>query len=265
MNHYEAKQEARRERLEARADRLRREADAAFKRADMSEEATGIPFGQPVLVGHHSEGHHRAAIARADRAMRKSIDLSKAANEAAGRAASVGYGGISSDDPDAIAKLKAELADAEKRQELMKDCNSIIRRHKSTGALPHLIQRGLNEKVAASLLQCDVVHGLGFASYQITNNGANIRRIKARIEQLQAMAKRETVEKEASNGLRIVENAEANRLQLFFPGKPDDATRAELKSRGFRWAPSEGAWQAYLTNRAKWHVGSIVKVWEAGQ
>ena len=40
MNHYEIKQEARRERLEARAERLQREANSAFKRADLSEAAS---------------------------------------------------------------------------------------------------------------------------------------------------------------------------------------------------------------------------------
>ena len=36
-------------------------------------------------------------------------------------------------------------------------------------------------------------------------------------------------------------NREDNRLQVFFDGKPDADTRAELKSNGFRWAPSVGA------------------------
>ena len=33
-------------------------------------------------------------------------------------------------------------------------------------------------------------------------------------------------------------------------GKPDADTRAELKSSGFRWAPSVGAWQRQLTDNA---------------
>ena len=34
-------------------------------------------------------------------------------------------------------------------------------------------------------------------------------------------------------------NREDNRLQVFFDGKPDADTRAELKSSGFRWAPRD--------------------------
>lgn len=74
MNHYERKQEARRERLLAAAERAEAQSEAAYKRADLREEASGIPFGQPILVGHHSERRHRAAIKRADNAMRASIE-----------------------------------------------------------------------------------------------------------------------------------------------------------------------------------------------
>ena len=45
-------------------------------------------------------------------------------------------------------------------------------------------------------------------------------------------------------------NREDNRLQVFFDGKPDEATRTELKISGFRWAPSVGAWQRQLTDNA---------------
>ena len=51
-------------------------------------------------------------------------------------------------------------------------------------------------------------------------------------------------------GGRVEMNREDNRLQVFFDGKPDADTRAELKSSGFRWAPSVGAWQRQLTDNA---------------
>lgn len=36
------------------------------------------------------------------------------------------------------------------------------------------------------------------------------------------------------------------RIRLHFPGKPTPAVIATLKSNGFRWAPSERAWQRQL-------------------
>jgi len=49
---------------------------------------------------------------------------------------------------------------------------------------------------------------------------------------------------------RIVANAEANRVQIFFPEKPDETLRIQLKKNGFRWTPSEGAWQRHLSSHA---------------
>lgn len=40
-----------------------------------------IPFGQPILVGHHSEGRHRRAIDNSWNAMGKSVELSDKAEE----------------------------------------------------------------------------------------------------------------------------------------------------------------------------------------
>lgn len=260
-NAYEAKQAARRARLEAAADRAEGRADAAFKRADMSEAATGIPFGQPILVGHHSEGRHRRAIEKADRAMRASIDESKRAADLRGRAAAVGTAGVSSDDPEAIAKLTDQLEKAEKVQEQMKAANKIIRKwmkkgvtHETTG--PDF--DGLAEELAqlGSAFSPEGVRGLitpsmgsvGFPSFSLTNNTANMARIKKRIEALKAAAQRETKSHDFQGVCQVIENADANRVQIIFPGKPDADTRATLKSNGFRWAPSENAWQRQLNN-----------------
>ena len=76
MNSYELRQAERKERLATRADRLQAEANGRFSRAHSI--ADGIPFGQPILVGHHSEKRHRADLARIDNNMAH-IDLSREA------------------------------------------------------------------------------------------------------------------------------------------------------------------------------------------
>lgn len=75
------------ERLENRAEGLQRKAERLHATADREWEAgraatAGIPMGQPILVGHHSESRHRAALARSDRHDRKAIDAYKQADEA---------------------------------------------------------------------------------------------------------------------------------------------------------------------------------------
>src|SRR3990167_587842 len=68
-----------------------REQDAAqhFRAADPSEAATGIPFGQPILVGHHSEGRHRRALSRLDAHMSKACESTKMAEHHTSTAAGI--------------------------------------------------------------------------------------------------------------------------------------------------------------------------------
>lgn len=56
----------------------------------------------------------------------------------------------------------------------------------------------------------------------------------------------------------IKANAEAMRLQLFFDGKPAEETRSILKSNGFKWAPSQMAWQRLLNSNATSALNRIV-------
>lgn len=79
------------ERARAKAERYNEWSDnadgrskEAFDRAMGAVE--GIPFGQPILVGHHSEKRHRAAIAKSDNAMRKSVEESDKASRLANKA-----------------------------------------------------------------------------------------------------------------------------------------------------------------------------------
>jgi len=50
--------------------------------------------------------------------------------------------------------------------------------------------------------------------------------------------------------VRIITNTVYNRLQLVFPTRPNPEIIVALKSRGFKWAPSQSAWQRQLTPNA---------------
>ena len=88
-----------------------------------------------------------------------------------------------------------------------------------------------------------------FESWALSNNNAEIRRVKARIEELSRRAETEFSGWEFAGG-HVEMNHQENRLQVFFNGKPDADVRSELKGNGFRWAPSVGAWQRQLTDNA---------------
>jgi hypothetical protein len=262
-NGYEQRQQARRERLEAAAERARAESDRAFRRGDLREEVSGIPLGQPILVGHHSERRHRRAIERADLAIRAGIEAGKRAQELAYKAAAVGTAGISSDDPDAIAKLTAQVTDLEAKQLRMKQANATIRKHAKAGKdaqIAALVAIGYSEGAAGRLIEPDCCRRIGFPDYALQNNNANIRRIKGRIADLQQRAKHEAdtgpaEPAEFGNGITV--RTEDNRTQVTFPGKPADDIRTDLKRHGFKWSPTRGAWVRMASSTAQYHAERI--------
>lgn len=162
------------------------------------------------------------------------------------RIRSVGTGGISSDEPQAIEKLKLKLEKLEKHQELMKAANAAIRmkdRDKGDAKLEGL---GYTPDEITELRAPDFCGRVGYPAFELSNNLANIKRIRERIASLEKM-KEAPPEGWTFDGGQVVVNTEENRVQLIYDEKPDPDTRARLKANGFRWAPSQGAWQRQLS------------------
>ena len=254
------------ERKQARADRYRERAlqakagsTAAYRR---SEELTkNIPSGQPILVGHHSEKRHRRALECSWNALGKSVELERKADYYAAKAEAAEHNrAIYAEDDDAVENLTARVAAMESLQERMKAANRIIKNLKQTQEekIEALCRLGFERRNAEELFVPNCFGQIGFADFTIRNNGANIRRLKKRLESVARL--KSTPTKEYTIGeVRIVENTEANRLQVFFPEKPSETARKELKSNGFRWASIAACWQSYLNERQKYRIERILK------
>lgn len=245
MNSYEEKQQARKDRLSAAASKARGEAASRFATADRMFEA--IPLGQPILVGHHSEGRDRAYRNRAASHMDKACEASNRAAELASRAASIGKGGVSSDDPDAVVKLQVQLAKCEKDQATYATINKHVRKGDRDGLAQ---ATGYSTETVAKLFEVDALGRVGIPSYVTTNNAANIRRLKARIAELTAKSERPEHAPVEVPGYRIVEDRDLNRVCIEFDSKPAELIRSELKSSGFRWSPNRSAWIRQTSNGA---------------
>ncbi len=245
------------DRREARRGRLSRASAAAFEAAHRVGAA--IPFGQPILVGHHSEGRHRRDLRRIDQSMERGVEAHRRSEELARRAESVGQAGISSDDPAAVQELSRKLLRLEEAQAQMKAANLAIRTRAKAGPeaqVQALIDLGFSEDRARQILRPDFAQRIGFPSYALSNNNAEISRVKKRIAELTARAATpaRTPVQGSIEGLAytISEDPELHRTQIRFSGKPSEDLRKRLRSAGFLWAPSEGAWQRQLSNQA-WH------------
>lgn len=217
MNSYEMKQAEKRELYAERAEKAREESSALYQRSKTMFDA--IPFGQPILVGHHSEKGDRAFRSRAGRLMDKSIEADNKAVYYEDKAENYGTHGVSSDDPDAVEKLKVKLAKLQDLQKDMKEHNAEARALK----LP-----------------------APFASYQLSNNNAVIKNTEKRIAELTAKANLVAKDDVVGDGWTMKEDLEENRIMFLFPGKPSEDIRTILKRRGFKWSPSRGAWVRML-------------------
>ncbi|MBN1881023.1 MAG: DUF3560 domain-containing protein [Deltaproteobacteria bacterium] len=260
-NWYEEKQDARRERYLDRADKADQEKENYWKRTD--DIARFIPPGQPILIGHHSEKRHRRDLERMDNLTRKAIDAKEKADHYRRKADAVGLGGISSDDPDAVEKLRDQLDALEEKQRFMKQVNAAWKKAGSPAADNTDAWRAIADALGVDMADLErtresLARGFinrPFPGYELTNNGANIRRIRERIEELEnRTAAAPDIE---GAGYRIVENADMNRIQFFFDDKPTPEIRAILKRSGWRWAPSVGAWQRHLNNNGRYSAGYV--------
>jgi hypothetical protein len=158
--------------------------------------------------------------------------------------------GISSDDPNALEKLQKKFQELELLQQAMKDVNAIIRREKTTeGRIKALVALGYEPGLAPRLLEPDYAGRIGFKEYQLTNNSANIRRIRDRIAELEKAAHRETRE-EVTEKYTYREDTTENRLMFIFDGRPHEDIRVLLKGRGFKWSPTRNAWVRQWTDNA---------------
>lgn len=132
---YRQTRERRAEQLQAAAVRHAAASDTATETADRM--ASVIPFGQPILVGHYSEGRDRRYRARIGAAMDRAVTEQRAAEEAQRKAAEIraqARGAIYSDDPDAAERLARKLAILEDRRDRIRRYNATARKARKANA-----------------------------------------------------------------------------------------------------------------------------------
>ena len=161
---------------------------------------------------------------------------------------STGMGGISADDPQAVQKLEAKLEKLQASQDTMKAVNAYYRKHKTLDGCPNLSAESI-EKMKAEMSSQWHIEDKPYPSWALSNNNAEIRRIKGRIAELTKKQETAYAGWEFDGG-KVETNKEDNRLQIFFEEKPDEKTRETLKENGFRWSPKAGAWQRQLNDNA---------------
>lgn len=248
-----------------KAKRIARYQELADKNAKLAEHqseqahkmSSVIPFGQPILIGHHSETRDRNYRKKIQRLHEKSWESQEKSNYYDNKAeVAETNDSISSDDPKALDKLKEKLKALEKNQAFMKTANKLLRNKKATE--DEKIELLSTYNISSEQVRDVVIGQKGFQHFKLSNNNAEMNRIRKRIAFLEKLSM-VTSHEITLNGVRIFMNVEANRLQVFFPGKPEESIRHQLKQHGFRWSPREGAWQRQISNTASYYAKEIAK------
>lgn len=245
---YKEKQERKIKYYEEKADKLKKESKETYERSH--NMISGIPPGQPILVGHHSEKRHRKLLDKSWNTLGKSIEISKKAEYYENKAqATRNNTTISSDDPEAIKKLKEKL---QKRKEYQEHMKKINKSHRAYLKDPSSLQKqDLTEKEKKAIIEYKPRYSYEkspYQTWQLSNNNANIKRIEKRIEQLEKQRNQKTTTIKYGE-VEIIDNVEDNRIQVFFPSIPEEEIRTKLKRNGFRWSRYNKCWQSYRGKR----------------
>lgn len=247
MNRTE-KQQARADRYRELAGNARKQSEEHFRQSESM--ASVIPMGQPVHGVR--DRNYREKIWNK---MGQGVKAAEKADYYEQKAkAAENNNAIYLDDDEAVEKLEQKLAELTEMQEFMRAVNKVVRNKKLTGEgkKAKLMDMGCSEKNATDLL-APCYGESGFPSYSLSNNNANINRIKKRLETAKRM-KSTPVKEYTLRDVRIVENYPENRLQVFFEDIPEKDIRDALKRHGFRWSRHGGCWQAYLN---RWNIDFI--------
>jgi predicted RNA methylase len=139
------------ERAEERAERFEdyseaRAKDAEQARAGVARIADGIPLGQPILVGHHSERHARKDAERIENGMRRTVKMWEQAQYWKDRArGAVGAAKYKELPAVRARRIKGIEADKRKRERFISEAQECLRLWEKVGALPE------SEQMAAAI------------------------------------------------------------------------------------------------------------------
>lgn len=233
---------SRRERLERKLAKRQEWAGKAEARAEerfgvAHAAVAGIPFGQPVLVGHHSERHHRAALDRCDGAMRRGVEESELAKHHAQAADTITRQldrSIFTDDDNALEALRARIAEHEAKREHMRTVNRLFRK----GDAAALAALGLDlARLQAGVAASAMGDRAPYPPYLLSNLGGRITTDRKRLEYIDARQKR-AAGAEAAGGMLVEPSGEY--VRVTFVEKPAREILDALKAAGFTW--SGGSW-----------------------
>ncbi len=179
---------------------------------------------------------------------------------------------IKSDDSNAVEKLQAKYDALKSEVERGKALNAYFRKHGTLKGAEG-ISDATAQKFAEDHEREPYFNRQPYAAYRLQNANQELHRIQGRIDDLKKkqeaardaeknpqVAKEQAAKKYPKvDGVEVEENNSIDRIQLRFADIPPAETREMLKRNGFRWSPSQKAWQRQLTANGKYATRSLLE------
>ena len=192
---------------------------------------------------------------------------------------------IENTDPYAIEKIKGKIKYMEDAHDVTLIYNKMCKKNGITNwqwtdrtdedkakrkeVLKQTIEEAKGKGYSDKVIKQGIEHPFG------SNQTADIRRNKQRLEELekrqQKLEERKVAESNSESvsnanigrvdfdGGYIYENPELDRIQIIYDGKPERDVIDKLKHNGFRWSPSNKAWQRQLNRNGRMAVNRVLE------
>lgn len=163
---------------------------------------------------------------------------------------------IKTNDPKAVKKIDSKVEALEKQRDFMKLCNKTYRKFYKKGQKPEAGTDKYNDCVNALAeigLKTDLTpdymgESIPFRTWELSNLGANIRRLSKRANEVEQTQSTEINDTFPNGETAII--SDDGKIVIEFGYKPDEDTRAVLKRHAFKWSRVRVAWVRKVTANA---------------
>lgn len=272
---YEARKANYEDKKEDKIRKYKTRAKKAFEESERREKAahdavSGIPMGQPILVGHHSEKIHRNTLKKHDTNMQKSIEEQNKADYYIQKAnATENNTSISSDDPDAVKKLKEKIDTLKKESDYMKRANKEFKKLQKDKDYKLDLTEEEKKRLAETVKENARLfpyYDRPYPDFKLTNINAKIRAAEKRITKIENVFSVNTKNKKYTIdgllGITFEKDVIENRFKVYPPAKEESfkmGLPTIFKKMGFKWSPTNKCYQHFLTSMTGWKESALIE------
>ena len=159
-----------------------------------------------------------------------------------------------------VERLQAKFDELKEVQEKMKAANKIIRSKKLSEVekVDELVAIGFQEAEAIKCMEPDFAGRVGFPEYALSNNLARIKDTEAKMKRHERMAsQKDKVHRHVWGEFHVDYSDE--RYRFLFSDKPSQEVIGKMKEHGYKWSPSNKAWQRQITPNAAYSTKRLLE------